>query len=94
MRVLDIGCGWGSFAKFAAEKYGVSVVGVSVSKEQTELARKMCQGLDVDLRLEDYRSIDEKFDRVVSIGMFEAVGPKNFRTFMKVLYEGRRSLPE
>jgi len=85
MRVLDIGCGWGSFAKFAAEKYGASVVGVSVSKEQTELGRQMCQGLDVDLRLQDYRSIDEKFDRVVSIGMFEAVGPKNFRTFMKVV---------
>ena len=86
MRVLDIGCGWGSFAKFAAENYGARVVGVSVSKEQTQLGREMCKGLDVDLRLQDYRDVDEEFDRVVSIGMFEAVGPKNFRTYMDVVH--------
>ena len=86
MRVLDIGCGWGSFAKFAAERYGAQVVGVSVSKEQTQLGLEMCKGLDVDLRLQDYRSVNEIFDRVVSIGMFEAVGPKNFRTYMKVVH--------
>ncbi len=86
MRVLDIGSGWGSFAKFAAERYGVEVVGVTVSKEQAELANKMCKGLPVENRLQDYRNLDEKFDRIVSIGMFEHVGYKNYRTFMEVAH--------
>ena len=51
MRVLDIGCGWGSFARFAAERYGVSVVGVTVSQEQIDYGRELCTGLDVDLAL-------------------------------------------
>jgi len=84
MRVLDIGCGWGSFAKFAAEKYNVSVVGITVSKEQVELARERCKGLPVEIRLQDYREVNEKFDRVVSLGMFEHVGYKNYRTYMQV----------
>ena len=57
MRVLDVGCGWGSFCKYAAEKYAVEVVGVTISKEQAELARKLCQGLKVDIRLQDYRDV-------------------------------------
>ena len=81
MRVLDIGCGWGSFAKFAAENYGVQVVGITVSKEQLKLARTLCSGLPVDLRLEDYREVHDCFDRVVSLGMFEHVGSKNYQTF-------------
>ncbi len=85
MRVLDIGCGWGSFARYAASNYGVKVVGVTVSQEQIDLGREMCAGLDVDLRYQDYRDVDETFDRVVSIGMFEAVGPKNFRTYMQTV---------
>jgi len=85
MRVLDIGCGWGSFAKYAAQNYGVSVVGVTVSQEQIDLGRELCTGLDVDLRFEDYRDVDGRFDRIVSIGMFEAVGAKNFRTFMQTV---------
>ncbi len=85
MRVLDIGCGWGSFAKFAAEKYEVEVVGITVSKNQAELARKLCEGLPVEIRLQDYRDIDEEFDRVVSLGMFEHVGYKNYKTYMKVV---------
>ena len=84
MRVLDIGCGWGSFAKFAAEKYKVSVVGITVSKEQVELARELCKGLPVEIRLQDYREVNEKFDRIISLGMFEHVGYKNYRTYMKV----------
>ena len=84
MKVLDIGCGWGSFLKYAAEKYGVKGVGITVSKEQVELAKKMCEGLDVEIRLQDYRDLDEKFDRIVSLGMFEHVGYKNYRTYMKV----------
>lgn len=85
MRVLEIGCGWGSWAKFAAEKYGVEVVGVTVSVEQAEYAREYCKGLPVEIRVADYRTLDEEFDRVVSIAMFEAVGHKYFRTFMKVV---------
>lgn len=83
-KVLDIGCGWGGFLKFAAEKYEVEGVGVTISKEQAELARESCQGLPIEIRLQDYRGINEKFDHIVSLGMFEHVGVKNYRTFMKV----------
>ncbi|MDD5569149.1 MAG: cyclopropane fatty acyl phospholipid synthase [Candidatus Pacebacteria bacterium] len=82
-RVLDIGCGWGSFAKYAAEKYGVEVVGITVSKEQAEFARNLCKGLPVEIRLQDYRETNELFDRVVSIGMIEHVGVKNYRKYMQ-----------
>jgi len=88
MKVLDIGCGWGSFMKFAAEKYDVSVVGYTVSKEQLELARKLSKGLSVEFRLEDYRNAaktGEQFDRIVSLGMFEHVGHKNYRKYMQVV---------
>jgi cyclopropane-fatty-acyl-phospholipid synthase len=85
MRVLDIGCGWGGTAAFAAERYGVSVVGITVSEEQVKLARQVCQGRQVEIRLQDYRDIDGTFDRVVSIGMFEHVGQKNYDTFMRVV---------
>ena len=85
MRVLDIGCGWGGTARFAAERYGVSVVGITVSAEQVKLARERSSGLDVEIRLQDYRQLDGKFDRVLSIGMFEHVGCKNYRRFMKVV---------
>ncbi|HUF10430.1 MAG TPA: cyclopropane fatty acyl phospholipid synthase [Rhodothermales bacterium] len=85
MHVLDIGCGWGSFAKFAAERYGVSVVGIGNAVEQIELGSEMCKGLPVELRFEDYRDTKGSYDRVVSIGMFEAVGPKNFRKYMEVV---------
>lgn len=86
-RILDIGCGWGSFAKFAAEKYGVSVVGITISKEQAELGRELCRGLPIEIRVQDYRDVKEKFDHVVSLGMFEHVGYKNYRKYMEVVYE-------
>lgn len=86
-RVLDIGCGWGSFAKYATEKYGVEVVGITVSKEQADLARKLCAGLPVEIRLQDYRNIDEKFDHIVSVGMFEHAGYKNYRTYMETVHK-------
>jgi len=84
MRVLDIGCGWGAFARFAAERYGASVVGITISERQLELGRRLCQALPVELRLQDYRTLDdtECFDAVVSIGMFEHVGPKNHARYM------------
>jgi cyclopropane-fatty-acyl-phospholipid synthase len=86
MRVLDIGCGWGAFGKYAAEKYRAEIVGITVSVNQVELGRKLCRGLPVEFRLMDYRELDqgEKFDRIVSVGMFEHVGYKNYRTFFKV----------
>lgn len=85
-RILDIGCGWGGFAKYAAEKYGVEVVGITVSKEQVKLGRELCRGLPVDIRLTDYRAIDEHFDHVVSVGMFEHVGYKNHRIYMETVH--------
>jgi len=86
MKVLDIGCGWGSFAKYAAEKYKVKVVGVTISKEQVKLAKQLCKGLDVEIRLQDYRDVNEKFDAIISLGMFEHVGYKNFKEYMKVVH--------
>ena len=85
MKVLDIGCGWGSFAGFAAERYGVEVVGVTISKEQIALGQERYRDLNVDLRFQDYRDLKETFDRIVSVGMFEHVGPKNYPTFMQVV---------
>lgn len=85
MRVLDIGCGWGGAAKFAAERYGVEVVGITVSKEQAHFAQELCQGLPIEIRLQDYRKLREKFDRIYSIGMFEHVGYKNYDTYMQVV---------
>ena len=87
MKVLDIGCGWGGTARFAAERYGVEVVGITVSKQQAELAGENCRGLPVTIRLQDYRDLHEKFDRILSIGMFEHVGYKNYRTYMKKVRE-------
>ncbi|MDN3504484.1 MAG: cyclopropane fatty acyl phospholipid synthase [Rhabdochlamydiaceae bacterium] len=87
MTVLDIGCGWGGFAKYIAKNYGVSVIGVTLSENQAELAKKMCKGLPVEIRVQDYRDVKEKFDRIVSIGMFEHVGSKNYRTFMESTHD-------
>ena len=84
MRVLDIGCGWGGLAWFMAKNYGVSVVGVTISAEQQKMAQERCLGLDVDIRLQDYRDLNEQFDRIVSVGMFEHVGPKNYKTYFEV----------
>jgi cyclopropane-fatty-acyl-phospholipid synthase len=85
MRVLDIGCGWGGFAEYAAETYGVEVVGITVSEEQRRHARERCTDLPVRIRLQDYRDVEEEFDRVLSIGMFEHVGMKNYRTYMETV---------
>ena len=90
MKILDVGCGWGSFAKYAAAKYGADIHGITVSREQVEFADKFCQGLDVKIELKDYRELKEKkekYDRIVSIGMFEHVGCRNYRTFMKVIHQ-------
>jgi len=84
MRVLDIGCGWGEALKLAAENHGVSGVGITVSQEQADYARRICAGLPIEIRLADYRTLDECFDRVFSIGMFEHVGVKNYKTYFDI----------
>ena len=85
MRMLDIGCGWGGLAKYAAERYGVRVTGVTLSREQVALGSIRTAGLPVDLRVEDYRDTTGTFDRVVSIGCLEHVGHLNHRRFFEVV---------
>jgi cyclopropane-fatty-acyl-phospholipid synthase len=88
-RALDIGCGWGSFVTFAHERYGCASVGVTISGPQAQYARRRCAGLPITIVAADYREIDRRkygrFDKVVSIGMFEHVGPKNYRAFMRIV---------
>jgi len=83
MRLLDIGCGWGGLAKHAAKYYECEVVGVTISREQQAYAEGFCRGLPVDIRLQDYRDVPGVFDRIVSVGMMEHVGYKNYRAYFK-----------
>jgi cyclopropane-fatty-acyl-phospholipid synthase len=85
MRLLDIGCGWGSFALYAAEKYGVTATGISISDDQIQLGRKLCAGFPVEIINMDYRELNQKFDRIVCFGMFEHVGYKNHRAYMEAV---------
>lgn len=88
MRLLDIGCGWGALAKYAAEHYGVEVVGATISEPQRQYAADLCRGFPVTILGIDYRDLPkETFDRVVSVGMFEHVGYKNYAEFMKIVSE-------
>jgi cyclopropane-fatty-acyl-phospholipid synthase len=91
LRVLDIGCGWGGLARYAAGHYGCQVVGITISREQFGYAQRWCRGLDVEIQLRDYREVTERFDRVVSVGMVEHVGRKNYRIFLRA---AARSLGE
>jgi cyclopropane-fatty-acyl-phospholipid synthase len=84
-RVLDVGCGWGGALKYAAQKFGVIGVGVTVAREQAAYARRSCEGLPIAIRLQDYRDMREKFDHAFSIGMFEHVGVRNYRRYMRVV---------
>ena len=84
MKVLDIGCGWGGAARFAAEHYGVNVTGVTVSSEQVKKAEELNNSLPVEINLMDYRDIRGSYDRIYSIGMFEHVGVKNYRRFFEI----------
>jgi cyclopropane-fatty-acyl-phospholipid synthase len=91
MRVLDVGCGWGSFALHAAERYEVNVVGVTLSTEQAERARKRVAeaGLTerVDIRVQDYRDIEDgPFDAISSIGMSEHVGREQLGRYVSQLH--------
>ncbi|MDR3511323.1 MAG: cyclopropane-fatty-acyl-phospholipid synthase [Caulobacteraceae bacterium] len=97
--VLEIGCGWGGFAEFAAREVGAKVTGVTISREQYDFARQrlFVQGLadKADIRLVDYRDVEGQFDRVASIEMFEAVGerywPAYFQKIREVLSPGGRA---
>lgn len=82
--LLEIGCGWGGLAKFAAENYRVKVLGITVSSEQQGLAIERCQGLPVEIRLIDYRDLEGSFDKIVSVGMFEHVGQKNYAQYFEI----------
>lgn len=82
--VLELGCGWGGFAEYAARHYGCRVTAYNIAKEQIRYARERCKDLDVDFVLDDYRSAKGRYDKVVSIGLFEHVGPKNYRTAMQL----------
>ena len=84
MSVLEIGCGWGGFAKYAAENYGVSVHGITISNEQLHYAKASCKGLNTTFELKDYRELNTQYDSIVSIGMFEHVGYKNYKEYMEV----------
>ena len=82
-KVVDVGCGWGSFAKYAAENYQCEVTGITLSKEQVKHATELCHGLPVEVKLLDYRKLTGLFDHVVSLGMFEHVGSSNYSRYMK-----------
>lgn len=84
MRLLDIGCGWGGLAAFAAERYGAAVTGISPATEQVRVARERTRDLSVTIEQLDYREVTGSFDRITSVGMMEHIGPKNLRTFFDV----------
>ncbi|CTQ54539.1 Cyclopropane-fatty-acyl-phospholipid synthase [Roseibium album] len=90
-RMLDIGCGWGALICHAAENYGVTAVGVTLAEEQLKLARETIEarGLQdkVSVELIDYRKMDGKFDKISSIGMFEAVGLDNYDDYFKSVHK-------
>ncbi|MFM8819626.1 MAG: class I SAM-dependent methyltransferase [Phenylobacterium sp.] len=89
--VLEIGCGWGGFAEFAAGEIGARVTGITISREQYDYARQRMfeAGLaeKADIRLIDYRDVTGSFDRVASIEMFEAVGEKYWPTYFKAVHD-------
>jgi len=85
-KLLEIGCGWGGLAAYAAKNYDVEVLGITISKEQQKLAQIRCKGLPVEIQLIDYRELQGSFDKIVSVGMFEHVGKKNYRTYFNNSY--------
>jgi len=87
MTVLDIGCGWGTLARYLAQHHKVSVTGYTIAKDQIAYGEKICAGLPVEFKLCDYQKmpLDVKYDRVVSIAFFEHAGPKNYRTLFSIV---------
>lgn len=87
MRLLDIGCGWGGLLRHAHLTRGVEGVGITISRRQAELARQRCHGLPIRILCQDYRDIQGQFDRAVSVGMFEHVGPGNYAAYMRIVHD-------
>ena len=88
MSLLDTGCGWGGFLRFAAERYGANpCIGVTLSQDQVAIGNERSKNLPVRLLLKDYRDVEGTFDRVASIGILEHVGPKNYRTYFETVYK-------
>lgn len=85
MKVLDLGCGWGSAAQYMASKYKVSVVAYSITKEQIEYAKKKCEGLDVTFVCDDYRNATGTYDAIYSIGLYEHIGHTNGPAYFEVV---------
>jgi cyclopropane-fatty-acyl-phospholipid synthase len=85
-RILELGCGWGGFAHYAATQYGCSVVAYNISFEQVTYARRRCEGLPVEIVQGDYREATGEFDKVAAIGLCEHVGYKNYRTLMETVH--------
>ena len=83
--VLEIGCGWGSFARVAAAEYGARVTGITISREQAVLARDRTAGLPVEIREQDYREVEGRFSKVASIEMLEAIGERQFGAFFATI---------
>jgi cyclopropane-fatty-acyl-phospholipid synthase len=83
MKLLDIGSGWGGFLRYAVKNYGVEATGISPAENQISLAMQKSEGLGIRFIQQDYRDLTGEFDRIVSIGMLEHVGPKNYRTFFQ-----------
>ena len=86
-KLLEIGCGWGGLAAYAASHYNVEVLGITISQEQQRLAQARCAGLPVQIDLMDYRDLTGQFDKIVSVGMFEHVGDRNYRTYFEHAYQ-------
>jgi cyclopropane-fatty-acyl-phospholipid synthase len=85
-KILELGCGWGGFARYAAEHYGAEVTAYNISTEQVEWARSKCRELPVEIRLQDYREATGTFDKVAAIGLCEHVGYKNYRSFLELAH--------
>jgi cyclopropane-fatty-acyl-phospholipid synthase len=85
LNILDIGSGWGGLALYLSRTFGVSVIGITLSDEQAKIAkqRAVAAAAPCEFRIQDYRKVSEKFDRIVSVGMFEHVGKRNYDTFFK-----------
>lgn len=89
--ILELGCGWGGFAKYAAEKYDCRVTGYNISGEQVKYARNACRNLPVEIKQRDYREATGTYDKVVAIGLCEHIGYKNYRGFMKIAHKSLKN---
>ena len=83
--LLEIGCGWGGFAHYASQNYGVKVTAITISQEQYRIARQKCGAKNVEILFSDYRDLKGRFNKIVSIGMFEHVGEKNYQEYFSVV---------